>query len=326
MIYIDTGSQNIYYNLAMEYWLVTEKKPSDTVLLFWNSSPTLVVGKYQNPLEEINMEYAKAHNINICRRLSGGGTVYQDPGCWQFSFIMKSEESGIDFKQFILPVIDVLHDMGVPGAGFNGRNDLVIDGKKFSGNSQYIHGGYTVHHGTLLYDTDLVPLVESTTVDPQKIISKSIKSVRDRVTNISEHMEKPVPGEEFKRLMVSGLMGDSGAEYKLTPEELLRVQQIADEKFNNYKAIYGGSPKYSIQKKGYFTGGKMEFSISVAKGVIKDITVAGDFFGTVDSGDFAVALKGCLYEKQAVLEALEKLPGEVYQVSAEEMAALITEV
>lgn len=326
MIYIDTGSQNIYYNLAMEYWLITEKKPEDTVLLFWNSSPTLVVGKYQNPLEEINMEYAKAHNINICRRMSGGGTVYQDPGCWQFSFIVKSQDSGIDFKQFILPVIDVLKDMGVRGAGFNGRNDLVIEGKKFSGNSQYIHGGYTVHHGTLLYATDLVPLVESTTVDPQKIISKSIKSVRDRVTNISEHMAEPVSGDEFKRMMVSGLMGPSGVEYKLTPEELERVQQIADEKFNNYQAIYGGSPKYSIQKKGYFTGGKMEFSISVAKGVIKDISVSGDFFGTVDSEDFAKVLKGCAYEKQAVLKALQGMQGEVYKISWEEIADLIVEM
>ncbi|MBE7057240.1 MAG: lipoate--protein ligase [Ruminococcaceae bacterium] len=322
MIYIDTKSQNIYYNLAMEYWLVTEKKPSDTVLLFWNSSPTLVVGKYQNPLEEINIEYAKTHNINICRRMSGGGTVYQDPGCWQFSFITKSENEGIDFKQFILPVIDVLHDMGVPGAGFNGRNDLVIEGKKFSGNSQYIHGGYTVHHGTLLYATDMVPLVESTTVDPQKIISKSIKSVRDRVTNISEHMEKPLPGEVFKEKMVAGLLGD-GAVYDLTAEERDRVQKIADEKFNNYAAIYGGSPKYSIQRKGYFTGGKMEFNISVAKGLIKDISVTGDFFGTVESEDFALALKGCPYEKSAVVEALGKMPGEVYRISKEEMAGLI---
>ncbi len=325
MIYIDTKSQNIYYNLAMEYWLVTEKKPSDTVILFWNSSPTLVVGKYQNPLEEINMEYAKAHNINICRRMSGGGTVYQDPGCWQFSFITKAENEGIDFKQFILPVIDVLHDMGVKGAGFNGRNDLVIDGKKFSGNSQYIHGGYTVHHGTLLYATDLVPLVESTTVDPQKIISKSIKSVRDRVTNISDHMEKPLSGSEFKEKMVTGLLGD-GFVYELTPEELNRVQAIADEKFNNFTAIYGGSPKYSIQRKGYFTGGKIEFNISVAKGVIKDISVSGDFFGTVESEDFANALKGCAYEKQAVLNALGKMPGEVYKITNEEMAELITEI
>ena len=325
MIYIDTGSQNIYYNLAMEYWLTTEKKPEDTVLLFWNSSPTLVVGKYQNPLEEINMEYAKAHNINICRRMSGGGTVYQDPGCWQFSFITKSENTGIDFKQFILPVIDVLHRMGVSGAGFNGRNDLIIDGKKFSGNSQYIHAGYTVHHGTLLYDTDIVPLVESTTVDPHKIISKSIKSVRDRVTNISEHMEKPVPGEVFKEKMVTGLLGD-GTIYTLSQAEKIRVQEIADEKFNNFTAIYGGSPKYNIQKKGYFTGGKMEFSISVAKGVIKDIAVSGDFFGTVDSHDFTKALKGCLYQKDAILEALDKMQGEIYQISKEEIAGLISEI
>ncbi len=325
MIYIDTGSDNIYFNLALEYWLVTEKKPDDFVLLFWNSSPTLVVGKYQNPLEEINMEYAKTNKINICRRLSGGGTVYQDNGCWQFSFITKSTDTGIDFKQFISPVVDVLHDLGVAGAGFNGRNDLVIEGKKFSGNSQYIHGGYTVHHGTLLYDTDLVPLVEATTVDPQKIISKSIKSVRDRVTNISWHMEKPLSGIDFKKKMVAGLLGD-GEVYKLTDDEIKRIQEIALEKFNNPDVIYGKSPKYSIKRKGYFDGGKIEFSIDVAKGIIKDVSVAGDFFGTVESSNFTEALKGCPYERQAVLEALGKMPGEVYKISKEEMADLIVEI
>lgn len=326
MIYIDTGSQNIYYNLAMEYWLITEKKPEDTVLLFWNSSPTLVVGKYQNPLEEINMEYAKAHNINICRRMSGGGTVYQDPGCWQFSFVTAADKKKISFQEYILPVIDALHDLGVEGAGFNGRNDLVIEGKKFSGNSQYIHDGYVVHHGTLLYDTDIVPLVESTTVDPYKIVSKSIKSVRDRVTNISEHMEKPVSGQDFKKLMVSHLMGPEGVVYEPTAEELTRVQQIAEEKFNNHQVIYGGSPKYSITRTGHFEGGKMEFTVSVAKGVIKDISVSGDFFGTVDADEFAAVLKGCPYEKNAILEALKEMKGTVYKVTLEEMAELIAEV
>ena len=326
MIYIDTGSQNIYYNLAMEYWLITEKKPEETVLLFWNSSPTLVVGKYQNPLEEINMEYARSHHLNIARRMSGGGTVYQDPGCWQFSFITAADQQKISFQEYILPVVEALHELGVTGAGFNGRNDLVIDGKKFSGNSQYIHGGYVVHHGTLLYATDIAALVESTTADPYKIISKSIKSVRDRVTNISDHMENPVSDQEFKRLMVSRLMGSEGTVYRLTAEELARVQKIADEKFGSRQMIFGASPKYSILRTGRFEGGKIEFTISVKQGKISDIAVSGDFFGTVDTEEFAAVLKGCPYERIAVLEALRTMKGTVYKISLEEMAALIAEV
>ena len=229
MIYIETGSTDVYYNFGLEYYFSVEKRLSDTVFLFWRTTPTLMVGKYQNVLEEINKPYADEHGIHIVRRMSGGGTIYTDLGGWQFTFIQHKEAGEIEFHQYIAPVIDALREMGVH-AEFNGRNDLTIDGKKFSGNAQYRLGDCVVHHGSLLFDTNIRQMVESTTVDSYKILSKSIKSVRDRVTNIAEHLPAPMDADTFKECMVRHIMGSSGAVYEITPgdddPENLRIKRI----------------------------------------------------------------------------------------------------
>ena len=135
MIYIETGSTDVYYNFGLEYYFAAEKKLPEPVLLFWRTTPTLMVGKYQNILEEINKPYADAHKIRLVRRMSGGGTIYTDLGGWQFTFIEHSDQTQIDFSQYIGPVVDAVRELGAD-AGFNGRNDLLIGGRKFSGNAQ----------------------------------------------------------------------------------------------------------------------------------------------------------------------------------------------
>lgn len=132
MIYIETGSTDVCYDFALEYYFTLEKRLSDTVFLFWRTTPTLMVGKYQNVLEEVDKPYADAHGIRIVRRMSGGGTIYTDLGGWQFSFIQHRETGEIEFSQYIMPVLEALEEMGVHAA-FNGRNDLTIQGRKFSG-------------------------------------------------------------------------------------------------------------------------------------------------------------------------------------------------
>ena len=238
MIYIETGSTDVYYNFGLEHYFATEKRLPDTVFLFWRTTPTLMVGKYQNILEEINKPYADAHGIHLVRRMSGGGTIYTDLGGWQFTFIEHSPDQQIEFAQYIGPVVDAVRELGAD-ASFNGRNDLLIDGKKFSGNAQYRLGDCIVHHGSLLYDTNIEQMVASTTVDPYKILSKSIKSVRDRVTNISEHLPRKLSVEEFKSCMVRHLMRGSTDTYAVTPEDDARIRQLAKEKFAAWDAIYG---------------------------------------------------------------------------------------
>ena len=326
MIYIETGSTDVYYNFGLEYYFSVEKRLSDTVFLFWRTTPTLMVGKYQNVLEEINKPYADEHGIHIVRRMSGGGTIYTDLGGWQFTFIQHKEAGEIEFHQYIAPVIDALREMGVH-AEFNGRNDLTIDGKKFSGNAQYRLGDCVVHHGSLLFDTDIRQMVESTTVDSYKILSKSIKSVRDRVTNIAEHLPAPMDADTFKECMVRHIMGSSGAVYEITPEDDKRIREIAAEKFNNWERIYGADPKFNIERMGRLAGGKMQFKIDVQKGIIRHAAVYGDFFSTLDAETICAALVGCRYERAAVLEALQShgIDGAVYRISAQEMAEVIAD-
>lgn len=326
MIYIETGSSDVYYNFGLEYYFTLEKRLPDTVFLFWRTTPTLMVGKYQNVLEEINKPYADGHGIRIVRRMSGGGTIYTDPGGWQFTFIQHGDAAEIEFHQYIAPVIGALEELGVH-AEFNGRNDLTIGGKKFSGDAQYRLGDCIVHHGSLLFDTDIRQMVESTTVDRYKILSKSIKSVRDRVTNIAEHLPAPMDPETFKERMVRHIMNGSDEVYRVTEEDDRRIREIAAEKFNNWKAIYGADPKFNIERTDRFAGGKMQFRIDVRKGVIQHAAVYGDFFSTLDAETICAALAGCRYERCAVLEALlaHGIDGAVYRISAQEMAAAIAD-
>ena len=324
MIYIETGSSDVYYNFALEYYFTVEKRLPDTVFLFWRTTPTLMVGKYQNVLEEINKPYADSHGIRLVRRMSGGGTIYTDLGGWQFTFIQHAAEKPIEFREYIAPILDALGEMGVQ-ASFNGRNDLTIDGRKFSGNAQYRLADCIVHHGSLLFNTDIEQMVTSTTVDSYKIISKSIKSVRDRVTNIADHLPQPMDAETFKEQMVRHIMGRSRDVYALTEEDDARIRQIAKERFEGWENIFGANPKFNMERTGRFVGGKMQFKLDVQKGIIRQASVYGDFFATVDSSVLCQALIGCRYEREAILRALEQagLNDAVYCISAQEMAELL---
>lgn len=296
------------------------------VLLLWRNRPAVVVGCYQNICREVHMRALLERGIPVVRRMSGGGTVYTDLGGWQFTFIEHSPEQQIEFAQYIGPVVDAVRELGAD-AGFNGRNDLLIGGRKFSGNAQYRLGDCIVHHGSLLYDTDIEQMVASATVDPYRILSKSIRSVRDRVTNISEHLPRKLSVEEFKSCMVRRLMRGSTDSYTVTPEDDARIKQLAQEKFAAWDAIYGKNPRFNLERTGRFPGGKLTFRMDVQKGIIRSASVWGDFFSTLSAEAITDALTGCRYDRAAVLDALRKngIDGAVYQISAADMAALIAD-
>lgn len=324
MIYIETGSTDVYYNFGVEYYFTNDKNLGEPVFLFWRTSPTLMVGKYQNTLEEINNEYAKEHGIQIVRRMSGGGTIYTDMGGWQFTFIDYGDGEEIHFHEYISPVIDALRALGIP-AEFNGRNDLVIAGKKFSGNAQFKLNGNTVHHGSLLFDTNIEQMVASTTVDDYKIISKSIKSVRDRVTNISEHLKNHMDADEFKKHMVHYIMHGENKTYVPTDEDIAKIKEYAKTKFDNWECKYGANPKYTVIKTGRFKGGKVEFRLDVKKGIIASASVCGDFFANEKADRLASVLVNCKYRYEDIISVLNEngMDGAIYGVSTEELANTI---
>ena len=182
-----------------------------------------------------------------------------------------------------------------------------------------------MHHGSLLFDTDIRQMAEATTPDSYKITSKSIKSVRDRVTNISDHLPQPMDPETFKETMVRHIMNGSTAVYTVTPEDDARIRELAREKFNSWDRIFGADPQFNIERTGRFAGGKIQFKIEVRKGIIRSASVYGDFFSTLDAEAICSVLPGCRYERGAVLAALEPLGGAVYRITPEEMARTIVD-
>ena len=295
------------------------------MFLLWKNTPAVVVGSYQNICREVHVEALRQRGIPVVRRISGGGTVYHDLGNVNYTYIVCANGT-VDYDAVLSPVIAALNAIGVPGRK-NRTCDIAIGDLKISGNAQYRLGDCIVHHGSLLFDTDIEQMVASTTVDSYKIISKSIKSVRDRVTNISEHLPAPMDAETFKETMVRHIMNGSTDTYTVTPEDDARIREIAGEQFQSWERIFGRSPKFTIDRTGRFAGGKVQFKLDVQKGRIRDAAVYGDFFSTLDADTLCAALMGCPYERGAVLAALRShgIDGAVYRISAEELASVVVD-
>ncbi|MEG2416844.1 MAG: lipoate--protein ligase [Peptostreptococcaceae bacterium] len=327
MIYVENNSTDPYFNFALEYYLINEKDLGDNLIfMFWRTNPTLMVGKFQNTIEEINEKYVQEKCINVVRRITGGGTIYTDMNGWQYSFITKNykNDEGIDFKTFTQPIIHALNELGIK-AYFNSRNDLLIDGKKFSGNAQYIKNGCRLHHGSILYNTDVEEMVKSITVAEEKIISKGIKSVRERVTNVSNYLGDNVDSLGFRDIMLKSLLKKSNKTYKLTEEDIKRVKEISKEKFESWDWNYGASPKFNITRWKRYEGGKVEFKINVNKGIIDSCSINGDFFGEGDIEDITAIMCGCKYKKEAINKALSDIDVHkyFYKITKEEIVDCI---
>jgi len=322
MIYLESNSLDAHWNLALEYYLATEKKLNDTVVYLWRTSPTVVIGKFQNALEELDRQYTEEKGIRIARRMSGGGTIYNDEGGLMFTYIVPEALPEIDFRSFIDPVIAALREMGVP-AEASGRNDILVDGKKVSGNAQYKTGGMTVHHGTLMFDVDIGEILRATTPKPYKITSKSIRSVRERVTNIREHLPAgtDMTREQFRQRLAASLAGDSPA-LVLTEDDLAATDRVRETFFSHN--VWQAQPRFSLEKTLHLPGGHMEFSLETRQSIILEARVHGDFFGTVDAEEICSLLKNIPFEAAAIAAALSPVRGKIMGITPEEIAAGLT--
>jgi len=324
MIYLESNSCDANFNFALEAYAMYELPIAEEYFIFWRTQPTLMIGQYQNALQEINTEFVNKNNINVVRRVTGGGTIYTDMEGWQFSFISKNAQTkDIDFHKFTLPIINALKSIGVE-AYQSGRNDLLIDGRKFSGNAQYIRGDLILHHGSLLFNTNIDNLVKALCVDDEKIISKGIKSVRQRVTNISEYIEFAMTSNEFKDLILKFLLKDM-QKYTLTSEDIKKINKIKESKFESWDWNFGKTPQFNITREGRFAGGKLTVCSFVKNGIIEDVNFYGDFFAKDDINKLKDHLKGCKYERQGVEKILieKKVEDFFYNISRDNILDLI---
>jgi lipoate---protein ligase len=247
MLIIHRLETDPFFNIAAEEYLLKNFK--EDIFTFWVNEPCIVVGKHQNALAEINYQYVKENSIPVIRRITGGGTVYQDAGNLNYSFILSGEKDKlVDYKKHTRPVIDFLGTLGIH-AKFEAKSNLMIDGKKISGNSAHVHRTRVIHHGTLLYASDLAQLRLALSPGKAVFYDKSVKSNRAPVTNISDHLADKIPIGEFSALFSSYIMNDNPGSciYQLTEQQKRGIHQLADEKYRIYEWNFGYSPDYQLE-------------------------------------------------------------------------------
>ncbi|MGZ9583561.1 lipoate--protein ligase [Paenibacillus marinisediminis] len=317
MKFIDNqGITDPRINLAIEEFVLKHlPMDEDSYLLFYINEPSIIIGRNQNTIEEINADYVKDQNIHIVRRLSGGGAVYHDLGNLNFSFLTKDDgESFHNFRKFTQPVIDTLQGMGV-NAELTGRNDIQVGEQKISGNAQFSTRGRMFSHGTLLFDSKMDNVASALKVKQMKIESKSTKSVRARVANIAEFLSEPMTIEQFRATIlrhVFGMEPDQVPQYKLTEQDWEKIHAISEERYQNWDWNYGHSPKFNVQNAKKFPAGIVDIRLDVKDGRIEGAKIFGDFFGIGEISDVEAKLAGVRYNEQALQEALAEIDVKHY--------------
>lgn len=307
MLFIRNECLDPHHNLALEEYVLKNLDLHDNCILLWQNEPSVIIGRFQNTIEEINVDYIKKNNIHVVRRITGGGAVYHDLGNLNFTFIEKAESGNIDFRKFTEPVVKALAALGIK-AEHTGRNDITIDGKKFSGNAQYIYKGKVLHHGTILFASRLENVQEALNVKADKIESKGVKSVRSRVTNVSDYLKEKITIQEFREILLNALFeGKPVQEYKLTENDLANIRELTAEKYLTWEWNFGHSPAFNFKKSGRFACGGIEVNLFVDKGIIQDCKIYGDFFSNRDLGELEAQLKGLRFEEKEIAQKLANI-------------------
>ncbi|MBO4557739.1 MAG: lipoate--protein ligase [Bacteroidales bacterium] len=323
MIFIVDTQTDPYRNLAAEEHLL--RNFAEPVFRLWRNAPCVVIGKNQNALTEIDLDYVEARGIKVVRRLSGGGAVFHDLGNVNFTFIdsrNRNEDTSAMFRRFTAPIIDALRNIGV-NAALEGRNDLCIGGRKFSGNAICVDRDRVLMHGTLLFSASMPALAGALKNRPEKYSDKAVKSNVSRVTNISSHLQKPMTVEEFIDYL-GDYIGRQMARHSYTEADLAAIDALARSKYSTREWNFAASPRYTFSNSAKLSCGLVEVSFDVAAGAITRLHIGGDFFFTKPIEEFCECLIGCPHSKTKIAEAVSATNlGDYFgNVSASELTEL----
>ena len=327
MRYLESGWTNPAMNLALEQYAFDTLALDGDLFMLWRNHDAVIVGSHQNTAAEVNLTYAEQNGIEVVRRLSGGGAVFHDLGNLNFTFIVNEKSAEfLDIGQFSTQIVNALKSIGLQ-TELSGRNDITLGGAKFSGTAGYYRDGRFMHHGTLLFDTDFDKMTEVLRVSDDKIVSKGVSSVRDRVTNIRRHLRCDMTMSEFLTHIRTSTVGDT-AVYSLTEMDIGAVDEICRERYANWEWNFGRSPGYGVVKKRFIPGfGSIRISLDIRNGEITAFASDGDYFGDNSYTDVASALIGAKHEKSALRAALSGVVLSKYyrNLGEDEFISLILE-
>ena len=328
MLLIINDSSDAYYNLAAEEYLIDNF--NEDVVMLWRNDNTVVIGKNQNTIEEINREYVEANDISVVRRLTGGGAVFHDMGNVNYTIIQSYREGLFsNYEYFTEAVRDFLHSLGVR-AELSGRNDLMIEGKKFSGNAQCVRNGRMMHHGTLMFSSDVKDISGALTPNAKKFESKGVKSVQSRVTNIASHLPAEFAGMDTAEFLLRLYAFYQqrfldAAPYELSQTDRTAIRKLADEKYSTWEWNYGASPAFAVSSNHKFDFGLVDVRLNVVRGRIREIRIFGDYFGIRSISELETLLTGSEYRYEAVTRTLSdvRLGDYISGMTIEKLAQLI---
>ncbi len=317
------STKNPYYNLAVEEYLF--RNSDDDVIMLWQNEPTVVIGKNQNAFAELNLDYIKEKGIKIARRITGGGAVYHDLGNVNFSFIAANAEAKeIDFKSYTEPIIEALSRMGVK-AELSGRNDILVDDRKISGNAQYNAGGRVLHHGTLLFSADFGVLSEALRVDEEKIRSKSIKSYRSRVANIKEFTNENYTLEDFISLLEEFFINKYSPEIIKEPKtdeiQALEARNTSVEWLFPQRSFVSD---YSIVKSKRFPFGTVRIEFFMKNEIVEKVLLSGDYFENSESDSLLSSMQGKTLSEIVEYSSQLNVENYIYGMSKKDFFELIS--
>ena len=302
VFYLETESTDPAYNLAFEEYVQTNRREGNYLIL-WQNRNAVIIGRNQNAEAEINREFVDSHGICVVRRNTGGGAVYHDLGNLNYSFLTDAAApEDRSATTFTAPVVEALKNLGLEAAA-SGRNDILVSGHKVSGTAQYLMKGRLLHHGTLLFDSDLSAVSGALNPDPTKFQSKGIKSVRSRVGNIRQFLPKDLTLSEFWAYLKTSL-ADTLIPSSLTAEELAAVEALKQEKYDTWQWNYGKSPQYRQVSRKRLPGGLLELHMTVDRGIIQALQICGDFLALTPVEPLEQALIGCPCRADAISAVL----------------------
>jgi len=331
MLYVDNGCiTDARLNLALEEHILRNRIEDDDLLLFYVNAPAIIIGRNQNTIEEINAGVVEERGIRVVRRVSGGGAVYHDLGNLNFSFMTRDVHARFNrYDLFNKPVVEVLRELGVP-AEIGGRNDILADGRKISGNAQFATAGRMFSHGTLLLDSNLDDVTTALRPKPGKIESKGVKSIRSRVANIREFLREPITVEELRDRILERIFGsrDRAAipSLRIGDPDWRAAHELLERRYGNWNWNFGEDPPCNVQRVQRFAAGEIDARLDVHGGRITGARFFGDYMGRAEVGELENLLRGLVYDRQSLAAVLGNVDVREYfgDVATADVLALIS--